>query len=124
MSAEEPSPKPVSAVGTAVGSFAAGVGAMALTALLCSTAAGGGFSLQNAHAATVKVHHQATVVPPVDVSAVEAQLAEANVAMTTVHNRTDDAVSSHVRNDTSRLAAGSMRQQVVIELQERREPVS
>lgn len=73
-------------------SFAAGVGAMALTGLIYSVAAAGGMGLPAAHAAPLQVA-TAPAVAPLDMAAVHAQLADVNSSLAAAHAATDGTVS-------------------------------
>lgn len=73
------------------GSFAAGVGLMLFVGLIAPVAAQGGLSIRDAMAATVEQHAPAIV--PLDVNAVEAQLARADAQMAATRASTDSAMS-------------------------------
>ena len=83
--------KPISQMRMIVGSFAAGVGAMALSALVVSVAAGGGFSVQLAHAGTVEA--RAPAVEPLNLPVLEAQLNQADTILQVARARTDSEVA-------------------------------
>lgn len=72
-------------------SFAAGVGAMALVGLVAPIAMKGGLSLTDAAAMTGEAPQQ--LIEPLDVAAIEADLARANTAMQEMRARTDDEIA-------------------------------
>jgi hypothetical protein len=74
-----------------VASFAAGAGAMVLLGLVAPVAMHGGLSVRDAFAATVE--QRAPAIEPLDVAAIEAQLAEADRAMATMRDNTADEVA-------------------------------
>jgi hypothetical protein len=74
-----------------VASFAAGAGAMVLFGLVAPVAMQGGLSVRDAFAATVE--QRAPAIEPLDVAAIEAQLAEADRAMTTMRDSTADEMA-------------------------------
>ena len=74
-----------------VASFAAGAGAMALVGLVAPVAMKGGLSMRDAFA--VQIEHQAPLIQPLDVVAIEAQLAEAERLMAAARETTDDNVT-------------------------------
>jgi hypothetical protein len=71
-----------------VASFAAGASAMALIGLVAPVAMKGGLSVRDAFAATVD--ERAPLIEPLDVVAIEAQLAEADRVMDAMRASTDD----------------------------------
>lgn len=73
-----------------VASFAAGAGAMALVGLVAPVAMQGGLSMRDAFAD--QLEQQAPLIAPLDVAAIEAQLAEAERAMAAARETTDDNV--------------------------------
>lgn len=73
-----------------VGSFAAGVGAMLLVGLVAPIAMKGGLSVRDAFAATIEQRQAA--IEPLDVAAIEAQLAEADRLMADMRASTSDEV--------------------------------
>ncbi|MES1158633.1 MAG: hypothetical protein ABUL42_01945 [Terricaulis silvestris] len=74
-------------------SFAGGVAAMALAGLVCTVVAGGGLSLSAAHAAPLSHHVSAPAVAPLDVAAIQAQLAQSDSDMRQTQNATDGAMT-------------------------------
>lgn len=74
-----------------VASFAAGAGAMALVGLVGPVAMQGGLSVRDAFAATVEDNEP--LIQPLDVVAIEAQLAEADRVMAEMRAGTDDEVA-------------------------------
>ena len=72
-------------------SFAAGAGAMALVGLVAPIALQGGLSIRDAMAATVEA--EAPAIEPLDVAAVQAQLAEAERSMASARAATDGAIN-------------------------------
>lgn len=84
------SPQVKATVRMVVASFAAGAGAMALVGLVAPVAMQGGLSMRDAFAA--QVEQQAPLIEPLDVAAIEAQLAEADEAMAAMRATTDDNV--------------------------------
>lgn len=85
------SPQVKATVRMVVASFAAGAGAMALVGLVAPVAMQGGLSMRDAFAA--QMEQQAPLIEPLDVAAIEAQLAEAERAMAAARATTDDNVS-------------------------------
>lgn len=75
-----------------VGSFAAGAGAMVFLGLIAPMAMQGGLSIREAFASTVEVRQPA--IEPLDVAAIEAQLADANAAMEAMRATTDDEIAN------------------------------
>jgi hypothetical protein len=73
-----------------VASFAAGAGAMVLVGLVAPVAMKGGLSMRDAMAS--QFEQTAPVIEPLDVAAIEAQLAEADRLMTAARETTDDNV--------------------------------
>jgi hypothetical protein len=73
-----------------VASFAAGASAMALLGLVAPVAMKGGLSVRDAFAATVE--DRAPLIEPLDVAAIEAQLAEADSLMNAMRVSTDDEI--------------------------------
>ncbi|OQW59957.1 MAG: hypothetical protein A4S17_11070 [Proteobacteria bacterium HN_bin10] len=73
-----------------VASFAAGAGAMVMLGLVAPVAMKGGLSMRDAFAD--QVVQQAPVIEPLDVAAIEAQLAEADRLMAAARETTDDNV--------------------------------
>ena len=73
-----------------VASFAAGAGAMALVGLVAPVAMQGGLSMRDAFAD--QLEQQAPVIAPLDVAAIEAQLADADRLMAAARETTDDNV--------------------------------
>lgn len=73
-----------------VGSFAAGVSAMLLVGLVAPIAMKGGLSVRDAFAATIEQRQPA--IEPLDVAAIEAQLAEADRLMSDMRASTSDEV--------------------------------
>jgi hypothetical protein len=74
-----------------VASFAAGAGAMVLLGLVAPVAMQGGLSVRDAFAATVE--QRAPAIEPLDVAAIEAQLAEADRALSAMQATTADEVA-------------------------------
>lgn len=74
-----------------VGSFAAGVGAMLLVGLVAPIAMKGGLSVRDAFAATLEERQAA--IEPLDVAAIEAQLAEADRLMAASRASTTDEMA-------------------------------
>jgi hypothetical protein len=74
-----------------VASFAAGAGAMALVGLVAPVAMQGGLSMRDAFAGAME--QQAPAIEPLNVAAIEAQLAEADRLMAAARETTDDNVS-------------------------------
>lgn len=74
-----------------VASFAAGASAMALVGLVAPVAMQGGLSIREAFAA--EVQHNAPLIQPLDVAAIEAQLQEADAAMAAMRATTDDDIA-------------------------------
>ena len=73
------------------GSFLVGMGAMVMVGLVVPMIAQGGLSIREAMAATVQ--QDAPVIAPLNVAAIEAQLAEADRAMEASRAQTDAAVA-------------------------------
>lgn len=73
-----------------VASFAAGAGAMALVGLVAPVAMQGGLSMRDAFAD--QMEQQAPLIQPLDVAAIEAQLADADRLMAAARETTDDNV--------------------------------
>ncbi len=73
-----------------VTSFAAGAGAMVLACLVAPVALLGGLSIRDAMAATVDA--KGPVIEPLDVAAVQAQLAEADRSMVAARLATEGAM--------------------------------
>jgi hypothetical protein len=73
-----------------VASFAAGAGAMALIGLVGPVAVSGGLSMREAVAASLEQREQ--LIEPLDVAAIEAQLADAERVMEAARATTDDNV--------------------------------
>jgi hypothetical protein len=73
-----------------VASFAAGAGAMVLVGLVAPVAMQGGLSMREAFAG--QMESQAPAIEPLDVAAIEAQLADAQRAMDVARQSTDDNV--------------------------------
>lgn len=74
-----------------VASFAAGAGAMVLLGLVAPVAMQGGLSVRDAFAATVE--ERGPAIEPLDVAAIEAQLARADREMTAMQASTADEVA-------------------------------
>jgi hypothetical protein len=74
-----------------VASFAAGASAMALVGLVAPVAMKGGLSIREAFAA--EVEHNAPLIQPLDVAAIEAQLEEADAVMAAMRATTDDDIA-------------------------------
>lgn len=72
-------------------SFVAGVGAMVFLGLVAPMAAQGGLSIRDAMAATVG--HDTPAIQPLDVAAINAQLAQADREMQTTRAATDSEIS-------------------------------
>lgn len=72
-------------------SFVAGVGAMVLVGLVAPVALKGGLSVREAFAA--EVQQTAPLIEPLDVVAIQAQLAQADAAMATLRASTDDDIA-------------------------------
>lgn len=72
-------------------SFAAGVSAMLLMGLVAPVAMHGGLSVREAFAA--EVTQSRPVIEPLDVVAIEAQLAEADRVMAAMRATTDDDIA-------------------------------
>ena len=79
-----------STVRMVVASFAAGASAMALVGLVAPVAFKGGLSMREAVAS--QFEQQAPLIEPLDVAAIEAQLAEADQLMEAARATTDDNV--------------------------------
>jgi hypothetical protein len=73
---------------TIVASFAAGAGAMVLVGLVAPVAMKGGLTIRDAVAASMA--ERAPLIEPLDVAAVQAQLAEADRAMEEMRATTAD----------------------------------
>lgn len=73
-----------------VASFAAGAGAMALVGLVAPVAMQGGLSMREAFAD--QLEQQGPAIEPLDVAAIEAQLADAERMMASARETTDDNV--------------------------------
>jgi hypothetical protein len=73
-----------------VASFAAGAGAMVLVGLVAPVAMQGGLSMRDAFAD--QMEQRAPAIEPLDVAAIEATLAEAERAMASARETTDDNV--------------------------------
>ena len=78
-----------------VASFVAGAGAMALVGLVAPVAMQGGLSVRDAFAATVE--ERTPLIQPLDVVAIEAQLADADRLMSEMRAGTDDEVARLAR---------------------------
>jgi hypothetical protein len=76
---------------TVVASFVAGASAMALIGLVGPVAVKGGLSVREAFAA--EVHQTRPVIEPLDVAAIQSQLAEADRAMDAMRATTDDDIA-------------------------------
>lgn len=76
---------------TIVGSFAAGVSAVVFFGLLAPLAMQSGLTVRDAFASTLE-QNQPTI-QPLDVVAIEAQLAEADRAMAAMRSSTDDELA-------------------------------
>ncbi len=74
-----------------VASFAAGASAMALVGLVAPVAMKGGLSMREAFASEVQQNRPA--IEPLDVAAIEAQLAEADALMSAMRATTDDDIA-------------------------------
>ncbi len=74
-----------------VASFVAGAGAMVLVGLVAPVAMQGGLSMREAFAN--EMEQQAPALEPLDVAAIEAQLADAERLMAAARHGTDDNVS-------------------------------
>jgi hypothetical protein len=74
-----------------VASFAAGAGAMVLLGLVAPVAMQGGLSVRDAFAATVE--QRTPAIEPLDVAAIEAQLAQADQAMSAMRDSTADEMA-------------------------------
>lgn len=75
-----------------VASFAAGVGAMLLVGLVAPVAMKGGLAMTEAAASALE--QQAPAIEPLDVAAIEAQLAEADRAMIAMRETTADEMAT------------------------------
>lgn len=73
------------------GSFLVGMGAMVMAGLVAPMIAQGGLNIREAMAATVE--QEQPLITPLDVQAIEAQLAEADRAMEASRAQTDAAVA-------------------------------
>lgn len=73
-----------------VASFVAGAGAMVLVGLVAPVAMQGGLSMRDAFA--TEMEQQAPAIEPLDVAAIEAQLADADRLMTDARQSTEDNV--------------------------------
>lgn len=78
-----------------IGSFVAGAGAMMLVGLVAPVAMQGGLAMRDA-AASVFVE-QAPLIEPLDVAAIEAQLAKADSEMLAMRENTADEVAELAR---------------------------
>lgn len=74
-----------------VGSFAAGFGLMLLVGLVAPVAMQGGLSVRDAFAATLEQREPA--IEPLNVAAIEAQLAEADALMADMRTSTADEMA-------------------------------
>jgi hypothetical protein len=74
-----------------VASFAAGAGAMLFVGLIVPAAMQGGLSIRDAFAA--EVTQRAPLIEPLDVAAIEAQLAEADRVMVAMRSTTADEMA-------------------------------
>jgi len=74
-----------------VASFVAGAGAMVLVGLVAPVTVKGGLSIREAFAAEVEQNRP--VIEPLDVAAVQAQLAEAERAVRAARATTDDDIA-------------------------------
>lgn len=74
-----------------VASFAAGASAMLFVGLIAPVAMQGGLSVRDAFAATIE--QRAPVIEPLNVVAIEAQLAEADRLMSEMRASTDDEMA-------------------------------
>ncbi len=74
-----------------VASFVAGASAMVLVGLVAPVAMQGGLSMREAFA--TEMEQQAPALEPLDVAAIEAQLADAERLMAAAREGTDDNVS-------------------------------
>lgn len=74
-----------------VASFAAGASAMVFVGLIAPVAMQGGLSMRDAFASTLE--QQAPAIEPLNVVAIEAQLAEADRLMSEMRASTDDEVA-------------------------------
>jgi hypothetical protein len=74
-----------------VASFAAGASAMALVGLVAPVVMKGGLAVRDAFAA--EVQQTAPTIQPLDVEAIEAQLAEADSLMAAMRTTTDDDIA-------------------------------
>ena len=92
MSADAVSDAKKQTVRIVAGSFLAGAGLMIALGLVAPMIAQGGLSIREAVAATVQ-QQDAPVIAPLDVQAIEAQLAEADRAMEASRAQTDDEVA-------------------------------
>lgn len=84
------SPQVKATVRMVVASFAAGAGAMVLVGLVAPVAMQGGLSMGDAVAS--QFEQQAPLIEPLDVAAIEAQLADADRLMQAARETTDDNV--------------------------------
>lgn len=71
-------------------SFIAGAGAMVLAGFVAPVAIKGGLSIREAMASTMEA--EAPAIEPLDVAAIEAQLAEADRAFASTRAATDSAI--------------------------------
>ncbi len=74
-----------------VASFVAGASAMLFVGLIAPVAMQGGLSIRDAFAATVE--ERAPAIEPLDVVAIQAQLAEADRVMSEMRATTDDEMA-------------------------------
>lgn len=74
-----------------VASFAAGASAMVLVGLVAPVMMKGGLAVREAFAA--EVQQSAPTIQPLDVEAIEAQLAEADTLMAAMRSTTDDDIA-------------------------------
>ncbi len=72
-------------------SFVAGVGAMVLAGFVAPVAIKGGLTIREAMAATVRA--EAPAIEPLDVAAIQAQLADAERSMESTRAATDGAMA-------------------------------
>jgi hypothetical protein len=76
---------------TVVASFVAGASAMVLVGLVAPVAVKGGLSVRDAFAAEVR--HSGPVIAPLDVVAIQAQMADADRTMDAMRETTDDDIA-------------------------------
>lgn len=84
------SPSNKAATRLVIASFAAGVGAMVLVGLVAPVTVKGGLSIGDAVAASL--HPERPAIEPLDVAAIEAQLAEADREMEEMRATTADEI--------------------------------